>query len=529
MGLGLLRIFFPKVPFLGLSATVPQHIRGFIHTTLRFPKPCEMIQRSINRANICLMAYRIHGTLKSFEDLHFLIPHPLAQGYREIPKTMVFVDGLGEACDMSTALSQRLPKDLWEEYEELVLEYSTGITAERRQYNLERFIEGTCRIMVCTEACGMGLDVPDIERVIQWRLTQRCNLSTMYQRFGRAGRKPNIQCVGMLYYSSSAEINDRHSQEARIFQRGWDDGQYGTVVQEIVRFDMGLSTITASTGGVKRKHDALESLSHRDRDKELGLPLVCRATISFINTTKCRRQIILKYFGESTETHSETGFPNYPCCDRCLDGNIPPEILRLLPRACISRESCAGADKAQSRHKRVQLAAPLKEAIRTGLKQLTTVQWKEAGGRKRFCPYTQGILLNRSEIELLVRKAGSIKVPDHVSKCLTNKPSSIWNGQQHSRILAGAFDVIVSTINDSGSTDSMQTERSTQSQTVHIVSPRTPLKDLPMNSTGSTQTQPVDQSSTLTNQIKQRKTRRDKGIKRGPRGQKNNNENVQPN
>ncbi|KAF8430079.1 hypothetical protein EV426DRAFT_513349, partial [Tirmania nivea] len=55
---------------------------------------------------------------------------------------------------------------------------------EYRAYNLERFVEGNCRILICTDACGIGLDIPDIERVVQWRLSQCCNLSSLYQRLG---------------------------------------------------------------------------------------------------------------------------------------------------------------------------------------------------------------------------------------------------------------------------------------------------------------------------------------------------------
>ncbi|RPB28164.1 P-loop containing nucleoside triphosphate hydrolase protein, partial [Terfezia boudieri ATCC MYA-4762] len=206
MGLGLLRIFFTHVPFMGLSATVPLHVRGFIHTVLRFPKGCPLIQRSVNRENVFIMVRPIWGNMGPFGELSFLIPiqgQNMSSSGESIPKTMVFTDGLKEACKITTALAKRLPKKIYEENPEAVLEYTTAITPEKRAYNLERFIEGTTRIMVCTEACGMGLDVPDVQRVIQWRVSHRCNLSSLCQRFGRAARRPDIQALAILFYTPS--------------------------------------------------------------------------------------------------------------------------------------------------------------------------------------------------------------------------------------------------------------------------------------------------------------------------------------
>ncbi|RPB18437.1 hypothetical protein L211DRAFT_796900, partial [Terfezia boudieri ATCC MYA-4762] len=97
------------------------------------------------------------------------------------------------------ALAKCLLKKIYEENPEVVLEYTTAITLEKRAYNLEHFIEGTTPIMVCTEACRMGLDMLDMQRVIQWRVSHRCNLSSLCQRFGRAARRPDIQALAILF------------------------------------------------------------------------------------------------------------------------------------------------------------------------------------------------------------------------------------------------------------------------------------------------------------------------------------------
>ncbi|MCW2783218.1 MAG: P-loop containing nucleoside triphosphate hydrolase protein, partial [Marmoricola sp.] len=156
---------------MALSATMPLHVKGFVHATLRFPKQCKLVQRSINRENICLITQEITRSMQNFEDLHFVIPNLSRVGWPEIPKTMIFTDGLRDCCRIATTLSNLVPPGVHNSNEEIVLEYSTGISSERREYNLHAFLSGDCRVLVCTKACGIGVDIPDVERVIQWRVT----------------------------------------------------------------------------------------------------------------------------------------------------------------------------------------------------------------------------------------------------------------------------------------------------------------------------------------------------------------------
>ncbi|KAF7792564.1 hypothetical protein EIP86_003605 [Pleurotus ostreatoroseus] len=51
--------------------------------------------------------------------------------------------------------------------------------------------------LTCTDAFGMGVDISDVEIVVQWRLT--CDLDTLWQRFGRAARGPGTTAVAVLF------------------------------------------------------------------------------------------------------------------------------------------------------------------------------------------------------------------------------------------------------------------------------------------------------------------------------------------
>ena len=109
---GLLCVYFPKIAICGLSATVPTHIRGFIYRTLRFPKFCILVQRSIDRPNIFLICLEIKSALKSRDYLDFKVLKGLTDE-RRIPKTMVFCDSLTETYNITTHLSNLLPTDVY--------------------------------------------------------------------------------------------------------------------------------------------------------------------------------------------------------------------------------------------------------------------------------------------------------------------------------------------------------------------------------------------------------------------------------
>ena len=465
-GLGLPRIYFPHVPFMGLLATVPLYVRGFIHTTLRFPKGCLLIQRPVNRENVFIMIQPIRGNTKSFNELSFLISKHLRNlsGYGEnIPKTMLFTDGLKEACKINTALGKMLPKKVYEESPEVVLEYSTGITLEKRAYNLERFIEGTTHIMVCTEACGMGLNVLDIERVIQWRISQRCNLSSLCQRFGRVTRRPDIQGVAILFHTTFAEVTSDHSPEAQIYKYTWDDPRYYLVSQDIVRFDMGLISLTAPRG-LKHKGEPLDqpdpkltranpgyavpsidnmlaifALQPPKKTAFKTLPLVCQGILSLINTTKCRRQIILKYFAE-VETHRSP----HLCCDHCSGSQFPSEIRHLIPPADIIKPT---NQTARPFSRLTKVSQETQKLLREKLTKVNVQVWKDTGGNKRFIAYPASALLGHEEIDLLVSRATSIKLPEHIYKALNKKPST-YDGQLRQGLFNKLFDEIMTTIHD---------------------------------------------------------------------------------
>lgn len=75
--------------------------------------------------------------------------------------------------------------------------YHAGLTQEERNKKQEAWIAGQTRVMVCTNAFGMGIDKPDVRTVIHADVPD-C-LENYYQEAGRAGRDGNTAYAVLLY------------------------------------------------------------------------------------------------------------------------------------------------------------------------------------------------------------------------------------------------------------------------------------------------------------------------------------------
>lgn len=146
-------------------------------------------------------------------------------------------------------------------------------------------------VAVATNAFGMGINKPDIRLVAHYNIPG--TLEAYYQEAGRAGRDGRTsRCVVLFSYQ------DRYTQEFFIGKIGEDGNLDPTTV---------------------------DSLRQRARDK---LDLVIR----YAQTHRCRRQMILDYFGDEAEVSD--------CqCDVCRRGEvstagaeviIPDEVVTLV-------------------------------------------------------------------------------------------------------------------------------------------------------------------------------------------------------
>ncbi|MCP4352038.1 MAG: DNA helicase RecQ [Desulfobacterales bacterium] len=141
------------------------------------------------------------------------------------------------------------------------LSYHAGMDQNSRLTNQRRFLQEDCVIIVATVAFGMGIDKPDVRFVVHLDMPK--SVEAYYQETGRSGRDDD-PADAWLIYSLADVVRLRKIEE-------------GTEVNERMRMIR------------KKKMDAM---------------------LGYCETTRCRRQVLLGYFGEELAE---------PCgnCDIC--------------------------------------------------------------------------------------------------------------------------------------------------------------------------------------------------------------------
>jgi ATP-dependent DNA helicase RecQ len=147
------------------------------------------------------------------------------------------------------------------------LPYHAGMEMKARGENQRRFQHEQGLIMVATIAFGMGIDKPDVRFVLH--VDMPASIEAYYQETGRAGRDGLPAEVLMLYGAEDIALRRRFIDEAEV-------------------------------------PEARKRMEHRKLDALLGFAECCQ----------CRRQVLLRYFGDDC----------HPCgnCDVCLD---PPDTF----------------------------------------------------------------------------------------------------------------------------------------------------------------------------------------------------------
>ena len=180
----------PEIPFLALTASATAEVKKDIVDYLKLKKP-NFFQRSFARPNISFAVRHTENKEKKLLDVLQKI-----QG-----TAIIYVRSRKATKDLANWLHRHGISATY---------YHAGLNHEERKHRQEDWQHNKSRVMVATNAFGMGINKDDVRVVAHIDLPE--NLESYYQEAGRAGRDGKKAYAVLIYHDSDVE-NLEHKVE----------------------------------------------------------------------------------------------------------------------------------------------------------------------------------------------------------------------------------------------------------------------------------------------------------------------------
>lgn len=294
--LGEVRERIGNPPVLAFTATAGVESQKRILASLGVPN-ARVIVTGVDRPNIALARLELFDDQERYK--------LIAQLLQRVPsgRVMIFVP--------TVKVGERLRAGLGALGVDIPFYHSQPGTPNERDLLLGQFLGRLSperRVVICTNAFGMGLDVPDVRMVIHWQ--HPASMEDYLQEFGRAGRdgKPSV---------------------AILFTRVKDEGLLRYMAEQTVRNAEDTGYSPAET--LEFKYQAISEMRRQATHR-----------------SACFRQEIIRYFSGKSSTSKRSLAVRIvewilqtkrktraldACCDRCDSvhpRNMLPWVSRIL-------------------------------------------------------------------------------------------------------------------------------------------------------------------------------------------------------
>ncbi|PPQ92834.1 hypothetical protein CVT25_004322 [Psilocybe cyanescens] len=404
--IGLIRAFLPRdTPIVAVTATLTPLVQQDLVSKLQFNRNEYLfINLGNDRQNVSQVVRAMEHPANTFRDLDFLVPIDMSSP-NNIRKGFLYCDDIKAGSLITDYLNKRVTP-VYRHYG-LIRPYNASMSKKYRKRVMRLFCQGKIRILVCTDAAGMGCDIPDVDIVVQWKVAE--TLSSWVQRAGRAARGHGRQGLSVMIVEKAAfEIiafpslsidpslssTTQDTAESRGIGRGRVRALHRRVQGRVAATKQGAEYAVAhgqKRGTYGAEHDEIVRIDETNVTSEMLRDAKGEGIYFYVQTTNCRRSVLL--------------VEPAMCCDLC-NSTLFDQVRPSMPQQA-------------TRQRMPKRVAPV-DSVRTAL-----YQWRRAMKAKYWAHGLWGpqAILNDDTCEALA-SIGPIESMELLSSIL--KPGWEW-------------------------------------------------------------------------------------------------------